>query len=199
MGKIKDAERSRSQILQSALHEMHCKGFQASSVNTILAVTGLTKGAFYHHFPTKQSLGYAVLEQIKLRIQRVWLDPLDGCDDPLSKLQELLDAASKGMVDDDVRLGCPLNNLAQELSSEDEDFRTRIAALYDFWRKNIAEALRRGQKAGHVNLAVDPLSTATFFIASLTGGRGLSKAVQSKEIFEVCSDNLGRYLESLRA
>lgn len=39
-------------------------GFQAASLNNILAKTGLTKGALYHHFPDKDRLGYAVIEEV---------------------------------------------------------------------------------------------------------------------------------------
>jgi len=52
---------TRRKILESAFHEIHRNGFQAASLNPILERTGVTKGALYHHFPNKQTLGYAVL------------------------------------------------------------------------------------------------------------------------------------------
>ncbi len=199
MNKKEKAEQSRRLILESALREIHCKGFQAASIKTILADTGLTKGAFYHHFPDKQALGYAVVEMIRSEIKNIWVDPLENTTDPLTTLQNILDATSKTTTVEVVKLGCPLNNLAQELSSENGEFRNRIAEIYDFWRKSIADALRRGQKAGYVDRAVDPLSTATFFVASLNGIKGLSKAVQNLEVLMTCFDHLGRYLENLRS
>ena len=55
---------TRQEILESAFQEIHRNGFQAASLTSILERTGVTKGALYHHFPNKQALGYAVLEEV---------------------------------------------------------------------------------------------------------------------------------------
>ena len=197
--KNKDAaERSRKKILLSALREIHRKGYNATSINDILAGTDLTKGALYHHFPNKQALGWAVLELIGQSIQKTWIDSLAACETPLTCLQDILSAEIEKLDQDMVELGCLLNNLAQEMSAQDEDFRLRVAQIYDRWRKGIAEALRRGQKAGEVKPEIDALGTATFMVASMAGMRGMAKATKSEDVLTVCADNLNRYLESLR-
>jgi len=55
---------TRSKILFAAYKEIHLHGFQAASLNNILAHTGVTKGALYHHFPNKTELGYAVIDEV---------------------------------------------------------------------------------------------------------------------------------------
>lgn len=195
----RNPELSKHEILESAFRVIHRKGFKAASVNDILAGTGLTKGAFYHHFSSKNAVCDAIMDGVAQAIQEMWSVPLDGQDDPVSGLQDILVAYARDMDDESVNLGCPLNNLAQELSPTDERFRKRTMEIYDGWRSIIADALRRGQRAGTVNPAVDPHSTATYFVAALTGGRGMAKNAQSKDILIACADHLGRYLETLRA
>ena len=60
----KQPDQTRDKILHSAFCEIHRQGFQAASIANILQDTGLTKGALYHHFPTKQALGLAVIDEV---------------------------------------------------------------------------------------------------------------------------------------
>ena len=197
--KNRDAsERSRKKILLSAVREIHRKGYNATSINDILAGTNLTKGALYHHFPNKQALGWAVLDLIGESIQSHWIAPLAGCETPLSCLEGILSSQLDRLDRENVELGCLLNNLAQEMSAQDEEFRLRVAQIYEGWRRGIAEALRRGQRSGEVKLEIDALGTATFVVASMAGMRGMAKTTKSADVLMVCADNLNRYIESLR-
>jgi AcrR family transcriptional regulator len=199
MIKKKNPKKTRNDIINSALTVIYQKGFKAASINEILMDTGLTKGALYHHFPNKNAVGYAILDRVRDMIQDTWLTPLEGHPDPITGLQETMLSAGAELNEADIMFGCPLNNLAQEMSAIDEDFRKRFVELYDFWQNGIAAAIRRGQQIGTVVKTADPVSTATFFVAALTGGRGLAKATQDIGILVSCADCLIRYLESLRA
>jgi len=50
--------------LNAASREIYRSGFQSASLDTILASTGVTKGALYYHFKSKEGLGYAVVEEV---------------------------------------------------------------------------------------------------------------------------------------
>jgi len=94
--------------------------------------------------------------------------------------------------------GCPLNNLAQEMSPIDEGFRLRIAKVYKKWSGIIAAGLRRGQEAGTIRRDIDPDKIAGFFIGAFEGSIGLAKNEQS---FERMMNNIGvlmEYMETLR-
>jgi AcrR family transcriptional regulator len=199
MNQMRDPEKTKKAILESALQEIHRKGFTGASVNDILKATGLTRGALYHHFPTKKDLGLAVMEMISQDMAQMWLAPLEQCQDPINCLQQILRQARQTLKEQDIILGCPLNNLAQEMSPQDDDFRIRLAAMYNRWRQGVAQALERGQAAGVVDRAVEAYAAATFFVASLTGCRGLAKTAQSPEILGLCAGTLARWLETLRA
>lgn len=190
---------TRGKILASAFHEIHRNGFQAASLSPILERSGVTKGALYHHFPNKQSLGYAVVDElIKATVLRIWLRPLEECSDPIDGLKRLIGSVGKNFSKEDVFLGCPLNNLCQEMSPIDEGFRQRINQIYELWREGFARALRSGQTNGKVNTNIDPMSCATFIVAALAGCRSLAKNAQSREVLTVCGQNLIRYLDTLR-
>jgi AcrR family transcriptional regulator len=190
---------TRQKILDSAYREIHRNGFQAAGLNLILERTGVTKGALYHHFPNKQALGHAVIDEIiKEIIKCDWLLPLENSTDPISGLIKMISAAGEKLTKEDVLLGCPLNNLCLEMSPLEEGFRQRVNQVYELWQDGFARALRAGQATGTVSKTIDPQNCATFIVASLAGCRSLAKSAQKREVLAACGQNLIRYLKTLR-
>ena len=191
---------TRQRLLTAAAREIHVHGFQAASLSRILAKTGVTKGALYHHFGSKLALGYAVLdERYAPEMRRRWIEPLSGdVVDPLGTLINIIHVTGHEMKKSDVLLGCPINNLAQEMSPVDEGFRQGIETLFDEWRSVIQAALRRAQSTGTVAAMLDTEATAAFIVASMEGCTGMAKNAQSKDILMKCGEGLVSYLQSLR-
>ena len=193
------SEESRRKLLEVAAEEILEKGFQATSISDILTKTGLSKGALYHHFSSKLTLGYAVLEEVYLPDYINQWELALSTPDPISSISELLRTEVEEISDESIRLGCPLNNLAQEMSPIDEGFRQRISRAINRWRSDLQAALARGQKAGHVDPAIDTFQVATFVVASIEGSIGLAKNGQDRALFEACLEGVISYLEGLRA
>ncbi len=194
-----EASGARQKILEAAFAEIHRSGFQAASVQNILKNTGVTKGALYHHFPGKLSLGYAVVDEIvRAYIDNVWIQPLAQTDDPISTLQQILRQSGEQMTPDDISLGCPLNNLAQEMSPIDAGFRERVERIYRDWQSAVASAMRRGVDSGVVRSDADPEKVSLLFIAMLEGCISMAKSAQNIDVLLQCGGGVLEYLESLR-
>lgn len=192
-------DRTRRAILDAAFHEIYRNGYQGMRLDVVLAATGLTKGALYHHFPNKQALGYAVVDEvIRGFLHELWLQPLAESTHPLDRLIEFignLDSVLGGQI---VLLGCPMNNLAQEMSPLDEGFRTRLDALYQEWRAGIQCALERAQQQGTIRADLNCAHVSTFVLAALSGCIGVGKNTQSAQQLAICGAGLNDYLRSLR-
>jgi TetR/AcrR family transcriptional repressor of nem operon len=190
---------TRDKLLKAAFEEIYRRGFQAASLDTILAKAGVTKGALYHHFPDKASLGYAVVDEVVkgLLLER-WgvLEPPTG--DPVTALQRVLRGRAAKLTTREVELGCPLNNLAQEMSPLDQRFRRGVNATFDLWTDAVAKDLARGQAEGTVRKDVDPRKIAAFVVASIEGSFGLAKGAQSAAMLRSNLEVLSSFLESLR-
>lgn len=196
---VKPSDFTRQTLLEAAFAEIHRNGFQAASLTQILADTGLTKGALYHHFPDKKALGLAVVEEvIRPRLAEMMFGPLADTRQPLAAMQALLTA--KAAEDDPmvVTLGCPLNNLMQEMSPVDEGFRQRLNEVFKAWVAVVAAALKRGKTAGEVRRDVDAEATAFFIVSALEGCVGMSKNTQSVAAYRSCLAQLGRFLDTLK-
>ena len=202
---VRNPDQTRQILLRAALEEIHRCGFQAASLNNILAKTGLTKGALYHHFPDKLSLGYAVVEElIQEHTLDKWVRPLTEFDDPINGMLHTLNEAAKtldscGCISKELLLGCPLNNLAQEMSPMDEGFRLRLDHVYRLWQQGLNEALAKGQQADKVRTDVNPEAAATFIVAALEGCLGIAKNARDIKLLHRCGEGLIQYLETLRA
>lgn len=195
-----DTDDTRAMLLESAAREIHRYGFRSASLSRILSETGVTKGALYHHFSNKRALGYAVLEESYApEMRKTWIEPLTKPKvNAVSTLIGIIEKAGAEMSPQDLERGCPINNLAQEMSPVDAGFRTRIEALLAEWRSAIEQALRRSQTDGTVSSHVRPAATATFIVASLEGCIGMAKNAQSHEILQQCGAALVDYLDNLR-
>lgn len=183
-------------LLEAAFDVVRRKGYGAAGLSEILNGTGLTRGALYYHFPSKEALGHAVLDAIEADLKSTWLEPLEGQTDPVPAMQKVLGSACARLTEEDIFLGCPLNNLAQELSCVDEGFRDRIAAIYRLWTDGLAEVVRKGQQARRFSRSADPQAVAAALVAGWAGARGLAKATKDSRALAGCAEQLMRYLES---
>jgi TetR/AcrR family transcriptional regulator, transcriptional repressor for nem operon len=189
---------TRQKLLERAFEEIHRSGFRAASLDAILADAGLTKGALYHHFANKAELGYAVVEEVvRPRIEEMWR-PIAEADNPIDAAIALIRERLPERADMALTLGCPFNNLCQEMSPVDEGFRTRLNAILDEWRQATTAALRRGQRNGTVCTDVDARAAATFIVSSVEGCVGMAKASQSRAFLHDGFRGLIEYLEHLR-
>jgi TetR/AcrR family transcriptional regulator, transcriptional repressor for nem operon len=196
--RFRDPWRTRERLLQAAFREVYRSGFQSAGINTILAGTNVTKGALYYHFESKEALGYAIVEEIIAKTVRdKWLRPLQQGKDPIDVLIDIVKATS--VRPRDVRSGCPLLNLAQEMSPLDEQFRKRLERIFNGWQEGIARALRRGQSQGTVRRDLVPEETASFLIATYEGYTLLAKNAQDAKVWEAGIRNIVGWLRSLRA
>jgi len=195
--RLRDPERTRERLLRAAFREFYRSGFQGASLDTILAGAGVTKGALYHHFDSKEALGYAVVDEIIAPdVRAQWLRPLQRRDDPIDALIGIVKRIS--VRPPDVRGGCPLNNLAQEMSPLDAGFRKRLATIFHAWRQAVASVLREGQTHGSIRRDIEPDDAAGLLIAMVEGYGSLAKNAQDPRVMKAGIRNIADWLGSLR-
>ncbi|HEX7337347.1 MAG TPA: TetR/AcrR family transcriptional regulator [Gemmatimonadales bacterium] len=199
--RVRSPAATRDKLLRAAFEEIYRRGFQAASLDTILEKAGVTKGALYHHFPDKAALGHAVVDEVVngFLLQRWGIGSLARVErDPLSALQQILRRRSAELTAREVELGCPLNNLAQEMSPLDERFRRRVSATFGTWTNAFAAAMQKGQAEGTVRRDLDAPKVAGFIVAAIEGSFGLAKSAKSPSLLRANLEVLSTFLETLR-
>lgn len=194
----KQADLTRDKLLQAAFCEIHRQGFQAASIANILADTGLTKGALYHHFPTKQALGLAVIDEvIRERLECLVFQRLRESEHPAETLLEIIAAIGQQRESESILLGCPLNNLMQEMSPLDAAFKDRLNTVLTVWKDTVEDALLRGQEQGVIRADVNCKAVALFVVSAWEGCVGIAKNLQSPEAFGMCMEQLHGFVAGL--
>jgi TetR/AcrR family transcriptional repressor of nem operon len=198
--RLRDPEGTRQRLLQAAFREVYRYGFQSAAIDTILAATNVTKGALYYHFESKEALGYAIIEEIVAEITKDrWLRPLQESKDknPIDALIGIVQAIPARPRD--VKRGCPLVHLTQEMSLLNGQFRKRLERIFQTWQEGIVTRLREGQYTGTVRLDLAPVETASFLIAMVEGYEVLAKNAQDAKVWNMGIKNIVSWLSSLRA
>jgi len=195
---VRDPERTRERLLQAAYREVLRTGFQGAGIDTILAATNLTKGALYYHFASKEALGYAIVDEIIAKlVHDRWLRPLLSDGQPIDILIGIVRRIPARTQD--VRAGCPLLNLSQEMSPLDEQFRTRLEKIFLDWQEGVATLLRKGKAQGTVRRDLNPDEAASFLVATVEGYATLAKNAQDAKVWKAGIRNIVGWLRSLRA
>ncbi len=196
--KIKPQDLTREKLLSLAFCEIHRQGFQGASIANILESTQLTKGALYHHFPTKHALGLAVVDEIIApQLESMVFQPLRDSANPVATLLEIIAGVASFLGDEGIMLGCPLNNLMQEMSPLDEQFRHHLNTILETWQQTISNALLQGQADCIIKPEVDCPAAALFIISAWEGCISIAKNKQSPETFKLCMKQLHDYVQSL--
>ena len=191
---------AKEQILEVATRLMAVQGYHRTALDHVLRESGAGKGNFYHHFRSKEELGYAILDRLLDRFEARTLTPIFGTGNgaPLDQVAAFLDEILATQRARNCVGGCPLGNLATELADAHEGFRQRLARGFGRWRECLEAALARAQADGALVLDVQPAGLARFLVASLEGAILLTKVEKDIRIMEDCVAELRRHLALYR-
>ena len=177
---------TRSRIVEAAAHLIYAHGVERTSLDYVMAASGVSKSQLYHYFADKEAL---VLEVIARQTERV----LDAQRPHLEALDSL--PALKAWRDAFVRLnkalqyrGCPLGSLASELASDSKPARKRLADSFSMWRDRIENGLAKMQERGELSASADPRDLAFALLSAVEGGLLLAKTTRSSRPLEIAID-----------
>lgn len=178
------------------------RGFAGTSIDAILERTELTKGAFFHHFPSKIELAralvrrYARLDAGKLeenfdRAERLARDPL----------QQVL--IFVGLFEEEMELltepypGCLFASYCYEAGRFDDDIHGVIREALAKWRRRLGEKLRRVMEERDPRMEADPEVLADMLTVIFEGAFIVSKTMAEPEAVALQLRQYRNYLELL--
>ncbi len=193
--RTRDPEKTRAHILEVAFREIYHHGFQGVSIDQIIRRTEVTKGAFFHHFATKSELGYALVDEVlREMILDRWIRPLSAYRNPIQGILKRFRILSEEMEECDLARGCPLNNLAQEMSAVDPVFREKVRAVMTLWIDETERYLKKAQEGGYLKKSADTRQLAVFIVAMEEGAFGLVKSMADRRLFDSLYASLRSHL-----
>jgi Transcriptional regulator len=186
----------RRKVLDAAFGMFQTQGYNGTSMQDLTKAIEVTGGALHHHFPTKRSIALAVFaERVAPAVRETWIDPVRAASSFGQGIQSVFDAIISSIDARGSTSGCPLNNLAMELSLADADFRQAANAIFREWQAALAERIRE-TRAGRKMTKAARNDVAAFVVASYSGAMALAKAEQSTAPLRVAAGVLKRWLQA---
>lgn len=174
------------------------EGVHGDDVDDICAAAGVTKGAFFHHFESKEQLGIAAVENFGEMASALFgTAPYHAYPDPRDRVLGYVDFRASMLQGEIARYTCLLGTTVQEVYATHPDIR---AACDHGMSEHVAE-LTRDIEAAKQRYAPDaPWSAESvgyFMQAVLQGAFIFAKAKQNPEVAVASLGHLRRYLVTL--
>lgn len=197
--KIKSKE-TQSLIINNAFELFYKHGYNKTSIPEIIKGTGLSKGAFYHHFNSKKNIGEKVIDlTVRKRVYERMVVPLKNPNDEpvIPLLCDVFIKRIEGYSDLEKDLGCPANNLINEIGYSENSFRKMLRGIIDNWQLVMVNLLEQGKIKGEIRKNVDASATAIFLISAFEGVRGIRKVYDNDKILDEYLIAVKNYIEQL--
>ncbi len=182
----KDA--TRHTIIREGARLVHAKGYNNTGLSDILAGAGVPKGSFYFYFKSKDDFGLAVIDYYREFIRGMGVAYLlDASIPPLERLSNFMDAYRDLFEKMDLRRGCPIGNLMQEMSDLSEDFRAKVGDVYSSMIGFLEQCIVQARSRGDVSVDIDPAEAAQFILNAWEGAimhMKLAKSTEPLQIFK---------------
>jgi TetR/AcrR family transcriptional repressor of nem operon len=196
--KEKSGATARQKLLDAALSLIRTRGYEATTVEDLCAAAGVTKGAFFHHFDSKESLAVAAAEYWSETTGALFAAaPYHRHADPLQRVLGYIDFRKAILTGKVPEFTCLVGTMVQEVYESSPAIRgacdASISGHAATLEPDIAEAMARY----HVRGGCTAQSLALHTQAVLQGAYVLAKAKGNAGIAADSIDHLRRYVVQL--
>ena len=198
----RDGAATRERILDSAQRLVLQRGFAGTSVDAVLAAASVTKGGFFHHFPSKQALGLALVERYAAfdvqALEDFMATAETESDDAAQQLIAFVRLFEEGAAElTAMQPGCMFVSFIYERELTAPGTEEIIAATIRAWRERVLGKLEQAAQAHPPVLDVDLPSLADSIFTTFEGGFVLARAMDEPDHLRRQLAHVRHYLELL--
>ena len=187
---------TRERIVRTAFQLFHEQGYHATGVSTIVREAGINPGSLYHFFESKDALLLGVLDFALGYLGPAVMDPVEACAlDPIERVFTLLHQYRARMARESCRLGCPIGNLALEVSDNNAEARRLLHENFEQWIGRVERWLEAARD--RLPEETDRRRLARFVLTVMEGGLMQSRAAGHLGPFDDAVTVLRDYFERL--
>jgi AcrR family transcriptional regulator len=161
--------KTRAKIIAAAADLMYVRGVGMTTLDEVIAASGVSKSQLYHHFASKEMLVRAVIELTGERVIQRERDAL-GHVSTMAGLKRWRDALLQNNALRHGAYGCALGSLASDVADHDDVARLALANLFGQWEGLLAEVLQRFKANGTLPADASAQQLATGLMGALQGG-----------------------------
>ena len=169
---------TRRRILEVAAEAFAERGYAGTSVSDVLKASGVTKGGFYFHFPSKEALALAALRQKQERWTGLVMAAVMREARAIDQLRAMVVALCDLHERD--RSCRAVSRLSTELGDEHPELRPQLGTQLTTWMDIVASIIRKGQDEGEIRPDVDPVTAAEVAVGSFIGLETVSQVLTGR-------------------
>ena len=189
---------TRDKLIETARQLFLVQGYEATGIAEILREAGVNSGSLYYFFKTKEDLLLAVLDWYTANLYPQVIDPVFArVGDPIERVFGILEGYRIMLTITDCRMGCPIGNLALEMSERSEAVREKIALNFENWRKVIRQCLV--EAGDRLAAEVDRNQLSILILTVMEGAVMQSRAHRSLDPYDASVTLLRDYVDRLSA
>jgi TetR/AcrR family transcriptional repressor of nem operon len=189
---------TRTRLLDAAMHAIRAQGYSATTVDDICREAGLTKGAFFHHFRSKEDLAVAAAAHFSAMAEELFAGaPYRALADPLDRVLGYIDFRGAILDGPIPEFTCLLGTMVQEAYDTHPAIRQACDTYIGVHATGVAKDIAAAKALYAPEATWSPESLALYTQAVLQGAFVLAKAKGGPEIARECVAHLRRYLEFL--
>lgn len=182
------SEETKRRIIEAGAELIHQRGFNNTGLKDILKAAGVPKGSFYFYFNNKEAFGIELVDHLRSQYRKLSTPVLtDETLTPLQRLKAFFDIFQEHFSSQGFTRGCPIGNLAQEMSDLSTPFREKLMEGMEALSNTIQSMLEQAQKAGEIPADINTAETAIFIVEAWHGAMIRMKTAKSAEPLNICS------------
>jgi TetR/AcrR family transcriptional repressor of nem operon len=190
---------TRQNIIAKALKLFCVKGYYNTSINDILAATGLTKGGLYGHFASKEDLWYAVYDEALVIWRKIVFRGIQSNADPLERIQTLIENDIKTKLGNNIfEGGCFFHSMLVELSGQSAAMSNRLTQGFNQLAGLLRTWLEQAEQLGLLKENLNFNEIANYIIISLNGAAALYAPSRDTTILDQTVSQLHFYIQQLK-
>jgi TetR/AcrR family transcriptional repressor of nem operon len=190
---------TRQNITEKSLQVFSVKGYFNTSINDILAATGLTKGGLYGHFASKEDIWYAVYDEAVKIWRSIVFKNTRNVINPLERIEITIENHLSNYLGKDVfEGGCFFVNMLVEVSGQSEKMSRQILRGFVQFSKLLRRWLEESDEKGLLKKGLNHREISNFIVITLNGAATLYSASKDPSIWKQTITQLRFYINQLK-
>lgn len=191
------AEKTRNFIIEKTAPIFNMKGYAGTSLNDIIAATGLTKGSIYGNFANKDEVALAAFDYnfstnvLKIEAEISRQNTTEG------KLLAYINIYQSLLINGISLGGCPILNTAIDADDTHPALRDKVLKAVLSWKNRIISLVEEGISKHELNADNNPEQIALTIIAMIEGGVMVSRLTNNMDNWKLIMNSLKKYIKSL--
>lgn len=195
---ISKAERTRQYIIETTAPIFNAKGYAGTSLNDIVAATGLTKGCIYGNFGGKDEVAIAAFDHNFGKVIHLIRHEIIQKSNAIDRLLVYPQIYRNFLKIPFLKAGCPLMNTSVEADDTHPQLKLRAQSALKLWRNSVERIILKGIAEKEIKASTDPSQVATILTSLIEGAVLQAKLTGKSDDLEVAMNFLEQLIRNLK-